>query len=141
MYGKDWEKLPNHYELFTDVVNNLDEYKKQYREILLQNIIPKKPLVEEPTEPLEPEIESPDEISPVNPISIPKPPISHQPIDLHIHDNCRCQLVWMNNRWVWMHHEDCCDECERLADQYNNVEAKQKDFPLSKELNMPIMVP
>jgi hypothetical protein len=144
MYGKDWRNLPNNYDLFTDVVDNLDKYKSDYREILLQNILPKKPLVEvPPEEPTveEPSIEEPSEEPPGNEQIQPyNPPEIHNPISLDIHENCRCQLVWMNNRYIWVHHEDCCDECARLADQYNNVKAKNNDFPISKQLNFPILI-
>jgi hypothetical protein len=144
LYGKDWRNLPNHYELFTDVVNNLPKYKTELKEILLQNLLPKKPLIENPAQPpSEPELEEPviQEPKVEEPIDIkPEQPSYYQSVPLHVHDNCRCMLEKRGTRWVWIRYEDCCSECERLANEYNNNKSKRQDFPISKELNLPILV-
>lgn len=130
LYGPDWKNLPDYYEKFSEVLENLDSYKNDpsLKEILLQNILPKKPLIPEDSPPIVPE--APVATQPPL-VPIPAPPILGYTGKLPpIHDHCHCKIETFGDRKTWQFQDKCCEECRQLAAAFNQQQSKQFDLPL-----------
>ena len=91
----NWQNSPDAYELLSDVLDNLDEYKRQYGPRILANLKQYQPKVPKG-------------------YAGPLPPI---------HDNCRCRIETMpGGRQIWQYDDDCCEECLILANEFNKVQ-------------------
>lgn len=107
VYGPNWQSLTDVYDKFSEVVDNLDTYKERYRGQLMQNLPqfqnqqPQETPIEDQTNEEEDFFDDTRQVPP-------------------IHENCRCYIETMpGGRKIWQFSENCCEECEFLAREFN----------------------
>ena len=107
----NWQNSPNSYDMFSDVLENLNLYKQQYGAQILGNLKQNRPQPVSANEPQRIQPAQPEEPS-TREMSLPP-----------IHENCRCYIERMpGGRKIWQFSNNCCDECRALANEFNHTQ-------------------